>query len=101
MDINTFLEDINELCHTINGECDICPLQKYDVCSLIPQALQEAAQALEEWKTYQFITWNQWLHELYHYYIGFNSQNVTFMDWLNQPIPNDALEKFNIKENHD
>lgn len=88
-----------------NGLCENCPfnitLEKIKSCDDVEIKYPEkAVQLVYEWaKTHpELPTWNEWLHSVYNYYKGFNSNHnvVNFLEWLNTPITQEEAEHWNI-----
>ena len=93
-----------------NGVCKNCPfniaLENIKDCDEVEIKYPEkAVQLVYEWaKTHpELPTWNEWLHGVYNYYKGFNSNHnmVNFLEWLNTPITQEEAEHFNIPNKKD
>lgn len=88
-----------------NGLCENCPfnivLKKIDGCDELDTKYPEKAiQFVYEWAQAhpELPTWNDWLHYVYDYYKGFNSNHntINFLEWMNTPITQEEAERFNI-----
>lgn len=93
-----------------NGACERCPfnqvLDKIDGCDEFDEQYPEkAVQLVYEWaQTHpELPTWNEWLHSVYNYYKGFNKDHteVSFLNWLNTPVTQEEVERFNIPNKKD
>lgn len=114
MDAVEYLRQKTRMCKykiiTTNEGCDRCPLStisdKISTCDEAEERCPEkAVQLVYEWaKTHpELPTWNEWLHSVYNYYKGFNSNHnmVNFLEWLNTPITQEEAELFNIPNKKD
>ena len=88
-----------------NGLCENCPfniaLEEIKDCDDVEIKYPEkAVQLVYEWaKAHpELPTWNEWLHSIYNYYKGFNSNHnvINFLEWLNTPITQEEAEHWNI-----
>lgn len=93
-----------------NGACERCPfnqvLDKIDGCDEFDEQYPEkAVQLVYEWtQTHpELPTWNEWLHSVYNYYKGFNSNHeaINFLEWLSTPISLENAKRFNIPNKKD
>ena len=95
-----FLKEKKRMCQSYD-DCHDCPIwEDTESCDdWICDKPEFAIPVIMKWASEhpRPITWNQWLHYLHEHYSGLGS-NLSFMDWLNNPIPFTAKEKYNIPE---
>ena len=99
MDAVTFFKVRGRIC---NLGCKNCPIEREISDSLIgcndwiEKYPEKAVEVVSQWVAMhpELTTWNEWLHYMQGYYGGFSS--MSFIEWLNTPIPEDAKKRFNI-----
>ena len=99
LDAFTFLKQKKRMC---DSGCEDCPIERgigndtIDCIRWIEKYPERAVELVSQWATMhpELTTWNEWLHYMQGYYGGFSS--MSFIEWLNTPIPEDAKKRFNI-----
>lgn len=107
-----YLRMRDQMCKEESGDgkkCENCPLalneDPWMSCADVEELNPEkAVRLVKEWAdTHCYPTWNEWLHDVYSYYNGFNT-NLSYLDWLNTTVTKEEATHWNIplkKDLHD